>query len=175
MGKDTAIATIDEVKQALGKVQDPGLGRDLIAARMVRDVSVNGGKARVEICLTTPLCPSREEIAATTRTAVKGVAGVEDVEVVFSADVATKFGPAPERLRSVRNVIAVAAGKGGVGKSTVATNLAVALARGGAAVGIMIPISRSRVERGRASAHISVSRGRTSEGGGTTPPPGHPK
>jgi ATP-binding protein involved in chromosome partitioning len=137
LGKDTVIATIDEVKNALGKVKDPGLGRDLVAARMVRDVSVDGGKARVEICLTTPLCPSREEIATATRTAVKAVAGVEDVEVVFSADVATKFGPAPERLRSVRNVIAVAAGKGGVGKSTVATNLAVALARGGAAVGIM--------------------------------------
>ncbi len=65
------------------------------------------------------------------------VAGVNEVEIVFSADVARKSGPAPERLPSVRNVIAVAAGKGGVGKSTVATNLAAALASAGAAVGIM--------------------------------------
>jgi ATP-binding protein involved in chromosome partitioning len=104
---------------------------------MLRDVSVVDGKVRVHIQLTTPLCPARAEIAAAARAALLGVAGVEEVEVAFSAEVARKEGPAPERLRSVRNVLAVAAGKGGVGKSTVATNLACALAKEGAAVGIM--------------------------------------
>ena len=104
---------------------------------MLREVSVAAGKARVGIRLTTPLCPSREAIGAAAKAAVMRVAGVNEVEIVFSAEVARKSGPAPERLPSVRNVIAVAAGKGGVGKSTVATNLAAALASAGAAVGIM--------------------------------------
>ena len=104
---------------------------------MLREVDVQDGKARVEIRLTTPLCPSREEIATAAKAAVGHLDGIKEVEIAFSAEVARRDGPAPERLRSVRNVIAVAAGKGGVGKSTVATNLAVALATSGAAVGIM--------------------------------------
>jgi ATP-binding protein involved in chromosome partitioning len=118
-------------------VKDPALQRDLIAAGMVREVSANGDTVRVEIRLTTPLCPSREEIAAAARTAILRIADVKDVEIGFSAEVARRLGPVPERLPSVRNVIAVAAGKGGVGKSTVATNLAAALAQAGTAVGIL--------------------------------------
>jgi ATP-binding protein involved in chromosome partitioning len=121
----------------LAKVKDPGLGRDLVAAEMVREVRVDGDHVRVEIRLTTPLCPSRQEIATTARAAILRVAGVHEVQIAFSAEVARKLGPAPERLSSVRNVIAVAAGKGGVGKSTVATNLAAALAQAGTAVGIL--------------------------------------
>jgi ATP-binding protein involved in chromosome partitioning len=104
---------------------------------MVKDVQLEGGRAQVGVCLTTPLCPSRDAIAAAVKAAVSSLGGVKDVEVTFSAEVARKFGPLPERLKTVRNVIAVAAGKGGVGKSTVATNLAAALAQGGASVGIM--------------------------------------
>jgi ATP-binding protein involved in chromosome partitioning len=118
-------------------VLDPGLGRDLVAAGMLREVSAEAGKVRVGIRLTTPLCPSREEIAAAAKAAVMRLLGVKEVEIVFTAEVARKFGPTPARLPSVRNVIAVAAGKGGVGKSTVATNLAAALAQAGAAVGIL--------------------------------------
>jgi ATP-binding protein involved in chromosome partitioning len=135
--KDIAIATIEEVTAALAKVKDPGLGRDLVATGMLRDVSAENGKVRVGVRLTTPLCPSREEIRSAVRAAVMGVAGVKEVEVAFAAEVARKSGPTPERLPGVRNTIAVAAGKGGVGKSTVATNLAAAFAAAGTAVGIL--------------------------------------
>jgi ATP-binding protein involved in chromosome partitioning len=104
---------------------------------MLGEVTCIDGKATAAIRLTTPLCPSREEIRASVQTAAMRVAGVKSVEVAFTAEVARKAGPARERLPKVRNIIAVAAGKGGVGKSTVATNLAVALAQQGTRVGIL--------------------------------------
>jgi len=121
----------------LAEVKDPALRRSLAAAEMLREVVIEGGKVRVEVRLTTPSCPSREEMRKSVVAAAMRVAGVKEVEVVFTAEVARKSGPLPRRLPTVRNVIAVAAGKGGVGKSTVATNLAAALARDGAAVGIL--------------------------------------
>ena len=104
---------------------------------MLREVTFADGKASVGIRLTSPLCPSREEIRARAQAAAMRVAGVTSIEVAFTAEVACKAGPARERLPKVRNIIAVAAGKGGVGKSTVATNLAVALAKQGTRVGIL--------------------------------------
>jgi len=104
---------------------------------MLREVTFADGKASVGVRLTTPLCPSRAEIRASVQEAAQRVAGVTSVEVAFTAVVARKDGPARERLPKVHNIIAVAAGKGGVGKSTVATNLAVALAKAGTRVGIL--------------------------------------
>jgi ATP-binding protein involved in chromosome partitioning len=104
---------------------------------MLGEVTFADGKAKIGIRLTTPLCPSRDEIRTSVQAAAMRVAGVKTVEVAFTAEVARKAGPARERLPKVRNIIAVAAGKGGVGKSTVATNLAVALAQQGTRVGIL--------------------------------------
>lgn len=104
---------------------------------MIQQVDEKQGRVQVTVRLTTPLCPHRERIAADVKAAVAALGGVEQVEVAFTAEVARKAAPAAQRLPNVRNVIAVAAGKGGVGKSTVATNLAVALAQAGTSVGIM--------------------------------------
>lgn len=131
------IPTVDDIRKALADVKDPALDRTLVSADMLREVGFSDGKATVAVRLTTPLCPHRDTIRAAVEAAAKQVTGVSSVDVVFSAEVAAKAGPARERLPRVRNIIAVAAGKGGVGKSTVTTNLAAALSLGGARVGIL--------------------------------------
>ncbi len=132
------MSTVDDLRKAMSQVKDPGLGRDLVSTEMLREISVAGGTAKLTIRLTTPLCPSRDAIRTAVEAAARTVAGIGAVEVVFTSEVARKSGPLPERLRTVRNIIAIAAGKGGVGKSTVATNLAAALAaEGSTRVGIL--------------------------------------
>jgi ATP-binding protein involved in chromosome partitioning len=119
-------------------VNDPALKVDFVSAGMVRDVTVNGGLVRVGIALTTPACPSRAEIEQSIRAAVEKLSGVTAVEVDFVAMVSGRpSNPQNPRLPGVKNIIVVAAGKGGVGKSTVATNLAAALQMEGARVGIL--------------------------------------
>jgi ATP-binding protein involved in chromosome partitioning len=122
----------------LAQVKDPALQLDFQTAGMVKDVIVDGGRVRVAIELTTPACPSKDVISKSIQAAVGRLAGVSSVDVSLSAKV---LGRPPSsqnaRLPGVKNIVAVAAGKGGVGKSTVTTNLAAALLQAGAKVGIL--------------------------------------
>jgi ATP-binding protein involved in chromosome partitioning len=126
----------DEVLEALSGVMDPELRRDLVSLNMVKNVAVCDGRVRVEVELTTPACPLKDRIRDDVEAAVGRLEGVEKVEVDFTAQV--RRGPlSPVALPGVKNVIAVGAGKGGVGKSTASVLLAVGLARAGAKVGLL--------------------------------------
>jgi ATP-binding protein involved in chromosome partitioning len=125
------------VMEALRHVQEPELGGDLVTRNMVRDLRIDGANVAFQIELTTPACPLKDEIESRVHAALDPI-GVESVELTWGATV-RRAAPrtAEQLLPGVKNVLAVASGKGGVGKSTVAVNLAVALARDGAAVGLL--------------------------------------
>jgi ATP-binding protein involved in chromosome partitioning len=132
-----SLVTHDAVMAALGTVQEPELGGDLVTRQMVKDLQIDGTTVAFTIELTTPACPLKDEIESRVRTALEPI-GVESFVVTWGSMV-RRAAPrtAEQLLPGVKNVIAVASGKGGVGKSTVAVNLAVALAMDGAAVGLL--------------------------------------
>lgn len=129
----------DAVLQALKQVQDPELHRDIVSLGMVRNLEVADGKVAFTVELTTPACPLRERIEGDCKRALAGVQGVTNLDISFGAQVrGSKSGAGQtDLLPTVKNVVLVAAGKGGVGKSTVAAHLAVGLKMHGAATGLL--------------------------------------
>ena len=131
------VITEAAVLDALRTVQEPELGGDLVTRNMVRDLAIDGSDVAFTIELTTPACPLKDQIESEVRAALAPV-GVNGIAIAWGASVRRAAPRAAEQLvPGVKNVIAVASGKGGVGKSTVSVNLAVALARAGASVGLL--------------------------------------
>jgi ATP-binding protein involved in chromosome partitioning len=129
----------EDVLTALRTVQDPDLGRDLVALGMIEELVVEDGEVAFTLVLTTAACPLRGQIESDVRRAVMTVPGVRDLKLTTTSRMRQPKDPTADRraLPGVAHVIAVGAGKGGVGKSTVAANLAIALAQTGAKVGLL--------------------------------------
>jgi ATP-binding protein involved in chromosome partitioning len=126
----------DQVLAALRTVQDPELFKDIVTLGMVKDIKIEGETVKVRVELTTPACPLKEVIEREVKAALRKI-GAENVEVELTANTRGPAQPKRDVLPQVKNVVAVGAGKGGVGKSTVALNLAIGLQRAGAKVGLM--------------------------------------
>lgn len=148
-----------QVMEALSHVIEPELHRDLVSLNMIHGLQINQGTVGFTVMLTTPACPLRDRIEEEARAAVMAVPGVQSVNVRLDASV-----PGDRRLLSkmdigIKNAVAVASGKGGVGKSTIATNLALSLAQTSASVGLLdadiygpnIPLMMGVQERPRAA------------------------
>jgi len=161
------ILNSSSVLEVLRPVQDPELRKSLVELNMIRNVKIDDGKVSFTLVLTTPACPLREFIVEDCQSAVKKLPGVTDVLVDVTAETPQQKG-LPDRtgIAGVKNILAISSGKGGVGKSTVAVNVAVALAQSGAKVGLLdadIYGPNAPTMLGLAEAQIMVRPGKQGE------------
>jgi ATP-binding protein involved in chromosome partitioning len=155
------------VLEVLRPVQDPELRRSLVELNMIRNVEIDAGKVSFTLVLTTPACPLRQFIMEDCERAIKTLPGVETVAIDVTAETPQqKSLPDRTGIAGVKNILAISSGKGGVGKTTVAVNVAVALAQSGAKVGLIdadIYGPNTPTMLGLTSAQVTVQQGAQGE------------